>query len=197
MYLAELIFPSTSGIFQDDNPPVHQSVQTKLWKDNNDVDCLDWPSQSPDLNIFENIWRLIKIRLQRKPRAPPLRLPYNPKHCVFHLSSDFRHTHTREFFHNTTCISSDDVDCLDWPSQSPDLNIFENIWRLIKIRLQRKQHTIHSKGDLKSAPSQEFGIPFQVCTFQTYSNILRSGDWDGQSRQSTSLLSFHNFVCTD
>jgi hypothetical protein len=42
-------------------PPVHQSVQTKLWKDNNDVDCLDWTSQSLDLNIIENIWRLTKI----------------------------------------------------------------------------------------------------------------------------------------
>jgi hypothetical protein len=30
-----------------------------------------------------------------------------------------------------------------------------------------------------------------------FSIILRSGDWDGQSRQSTSLLSFYNFVCTD
>ena len=43
---------------------VHQSIQTKLWKDNNDVDCLNWPSQSPDLNIIENIERLIKIRLE-------------------------------------------------------------------------------------------------------------------------------------
>ena len=42
-------------------PPVHQSVQTKLWNDNNDVDCLDWTSQSLDLNIIENIWRLTKI----------------------------------------------------------------------------------------------------------------------------------------
>jgi hypothetical protein len=31
-------------------------------------------------------------------RAPPLRLPYSPKHCVFHLSSAFHHTYTHEFF---------------------------------------------------------------------------------------------------
>ena len=36
-----------------------------------------------------------------------------------------------------------------------------------------------------------------LINLQMFSIILRSGDWDGQSRQSTSLLSFHNFVCTD
>ena len=36
-----------------------------------------------------------------------------------------------------------------------------------------------------------------LITLQMFSIILRSGNWDGQSRQSTSLLSFHNFVCTD
>jgi len=49
-------------------------------------------------------------------------------------------------------------------------------------------------------------LEWMVCCFrcsrilinlQMFSIILRSGDWDGQSRQSTSLLSFHNFVCTD
>ena len=36
-----------------------------------------------------------------------------------------------------------------------------------------------------------------LINLQMFSIIVRSGDWDGQSRQSTSLLSFHNFVCTD
>ena len=49
-------------------------------------------------------------------------------------------------------------------------------------------------------------LEWMVCCFrcsrilfnlQMFSIILRSGDWDGQSRQSTSLLSFHNCVCTD
>ena len=49
-------------------------------------------------------------------------------------------------------------------------------------------------------------LEWMVCCFrcscilinlQMFSIILRSGDWDGQSRQSISLLSFHNVVCTD
>ena len=59
-------YENNQWIFQDDNAPVNQSVQTTLWKYSNDVNCLDWPSQSPDLNIIENIWKLIKIQLQRK-----------------------------------------------------------------------------------------------------------------------------------
>ena len=77
MYLAELIFPSTSVIVL--TPSLHIP-----------------PSPPPPQNITDT-------------RAPPLRLPYNPKHCVFHLCSDFRHTYTRECFPNTTCISTENI----------------------------------------------------------------------------------------
>ena len=30
----------------------------------NELNCLNWPYQSPDLNIIENVWRTIKIKLQ-------------------------------------------------------------------------------------------------------------------------------------
>jgi len=36
------------------------------WKEENDVDVLDWSSQSPEANLIENVWALIKFKLREK-----------------------------------------------------------------------------------------------------------------------------------
>lgn len=45
---------------------------------------------------------------------------------------------------------------MKWPTQSPDLNPIENLWRIIKIRISGRRHRIRNVDEMKVAIQEEW-----------------------------------------
>ena len=52
--------------FQHDNAPSHSAKTVQTYLKENNIKVLDWPPYSPDLNVIENIWALLKAKIGRK-----------------------------------------------------------------------------------------------------------------------------------
>lgn len=55
---------SQDWTFMQDNAPCHKSKTTMRWFQEKGLKVMDWPPNSPDLNPIENMWGVLKQKLQ-------------------------------------------------------------------------------------------------------------------------------------
>jgi hypothetical protein len=46
-----------------DNLRVHRAILVQDWFAERDIDVMDWPPYSPDMNAIENLWKLLKAKI--------------------------------------------------------------------------------------------------------------------------------------
>lgn len=55
-------------IFQQDNAAIHVSKKSKQWFASKDIELLNWPALSPDMNPIENLWGIMARDVYRNGR---------------------------------------------------------------------------------------------------------------------------------
>jgi len=62
-------FPNHQLIFQQDNAPSHTAILVREFLQANNVEVLPWPPYSPDMNCIENLWAVLKRKVQQRPHG--------------------------------------------------------------------------------------------------------------------------------
>jgi hypothetical protein len=50
--------------------PKHTSRSAREWFEEHKINVLDWPAQSPDINVIEHLWGTRKKKLQAYKNPP-------------------------------------------------------------------------------------------------------------------------------
>ena len=58
--------PDGKPILMEDGASIHKAGVSRAWREGNDIEKLEWPACSPDLNPIENVWALLKDIVQHQ-----------------------------------------------------------------------------------------------------------------------------------
>ena len=124
----EYVWGCHDPIYIPDNVPVHTARNVQTWLAEHDVQVIQWPAQSPDLNVIENVWSVVKNRVMRD--RPWTKL--EPIPCLFrdHIRLS---TQTLEF-HDTTSYPCYPITWLPYLILDFEFNIEVVIaWYVLKL----------------------------------------------------------------
>ncbi|GFT86715.1 transposable element Tcb2 transposase [Trichonephila clavipes] len=60
-------------LFMDDNAPCHRTVAAEQLLESEDIERMDWPARSPDVNTIEHVWDFLGRRLAAR-TLPPVKI---------------------------------------------------------------------------------------------------------------------------